>query len=81
MLVKKDKRKLRIVVDYRALNRLKKKNNAPIPRSDEMFDRLGGARVFSKLDLETGIHRIRVKLEDIENTVLKATYGQFEYLV
>ena len=45
--VKQDKGKLRRVVDYRALNRLTKKNKAPIPRSDEMFDRLGVARIFS----------------------------------
>ena len=73
--------KLRGVVDYRALNRLTKKNNAPIPRSDEIFDRLGGAKFFSKLDLKTGFHQIRVKPEDIEKTAFNTKYGQFEYLV
>ena len=79
--VKQDKGKLRGVVDYRALNRLTKKNNAPIPRSDEMLDRLGGAKSFSKLDLKTGFHQIRVKPEDIEKTAFNTKYGQFEYLV
>ena len=45
------------------------------------FDRLGGARVFSKLDLDTGFHQIRVKPEDIEKTAFNTKYGQFEYLV
>ena len=73
--------KLRGVVDYRALNRLAKKNTAPIPRSDEMFDRLGGAKSFSKLDLKTGFHQIRVKPEDIEKTAFNTKDGKFEYLV
>lgn len=78
----KDKNKaLRGVVDYRALNRITKKNNAPLLRSDEMFDRLGGARLFSKLDLKTGFHQIRVRPEDIEKTAFSTKYGQFEYLV
>ena len=78
--VKQEKGKLRGVVDYRALNRMTKKNNAPIPRSDEIFDRLEGARVFSKLDLKTGLDQIRVKPEYIEKTAFNTKYGQFEYL-
>lgn len=77
----KDKDKLRAVVDYRALNRITKRNNAPLPRPDEMFDRLAGAQYFSKLDLKTGFHQIRVKPEDIEKTAFNTKYGQFEYLV
>jgi len=77
----KEEDKLRGVVDYRALNRITKRNNAPIPRSDEMFDRLGGAKVFSRLDLKTGFHQIRMKAEDIEKTAFNTKYGQFEYLV
>jgi hypothetical protein len=72
---------LRGVVDYRALNRIKKRNNTPLPRSDEMFDRLGGAVVFSKLDLKTGFHQIQLRPEDIEKTAFNTKYGQFEYLV
>ena len=73
--------KLRGFVDYTALNRHTKKNNAPIPRSDEIFDRLGGAKSFSKLDTETGFHQIRVKPEGIEKTAFNTNYGQFEDLV
>ena len=63
------------------LNKITKNNNTPIPRSDEMFDRIGGAKVFSKLDLKTGFHQIRVKAEDVEKTAFNTEYGQFEYLV
>ena len=77
----KEPDKLRGVVDYRALNRITKKNNAPIPRTDEMFDRIGGARVFSRLDLKTGFHQIRMRQSDIEKTAFNTKYGQFEYLV
>lgn len=73
--------KLRGVIDYRGLNRITKKNNAPIPRTDEIFDRLGGARVFSKMDLKTGFHQIRVRPEDIEKTAFNTKYGQYEFLV
>jgi Reverse transcriptase (RNA-dependent DNA polymerase) len=79
--VKYGNKPIRGVVDYRALNRITKKNNAPLPRSDEMFDGLGGARVFSKLDLKTGFHQIRLKPEDVEKTAFNTKYGQFEYLV
>ena len=78
----KDKEKpLRSFVDYRAFNRITKRSNAPLPRSDEMFDRLEGAMVFSKLDLKTGFHQIRVRPDDIETTAFNTKYGQFEYLV
>ena len=74
VLVVKSKRVLRTVVDYLALNRITKKNNAPLPRTDEMFHRLGHARIFSKLDLKTGFHQIRVRPEDIEKTAFNTKY-------
>ena len=79
--VKEGNKPLRGVVDYRGLNRITKRNNAPLPRSDEMFDMLGDARVFSKMDLKTGFHQIRIKPEHIEKTAFNTKYGQFEYLV
>lgn len=77
----REKDKMRAVVDYRGLNRITKRNSTPLPRCDEMFDRLGEARYFSKMDLKTGFHQIRVRPEDIEKTAFKTKYGQFEYLV
>ena len=79
--VKEGDKPLRGVVDYRGLNRITKRNNSPLPRSDEMFDMLGEAKYFSKMDLKTGFHQIRVKTEDIEKTAFNTKYGQFEYLV
>ena len=79
--VKENGKPLRGVVDYRGLNRITKRNNAPLPRSDEMFDLLGDAKVFSKMDLKTGFHQIRVRPTDIEKTAFNTKYGQFEYLV
>jgi len=79
--VKEKDGRLRGVVDYRALNRITKKNSSPLPRSDEMFDRLGEATVFTRMDLKTGFHQIRVKPGDIEKTAFNTKYGQFEYLV
>lgn len=77
----REKNKMLAVVDYRGLNRITKWNSTPLPRCDEMFDRLGEARYFSKMDLKTGFHQIRVRQEDIEKTAFKTKYGQFEYLV
>ena len=66
--VKNQDKRLRGVADYRSLNRITKRNNAPLPTSDEMFDRLGGATVFSNHDLKTGSHQIRVRPDDIEKS-------------
>lgn len=71
----KEKDKLWAVVDYKTLNRTTKRNNAPFQRLDDMFDRLSGARNFSKLDLKTGPHLIRVRPEDVEKTAFNAKYG------
>ena len=57
--MKEKDKPLRGVVDYRKINRITKRNNAPLPRSDEMFDILGDSKVFSKMDLKTGFHQIR----------------------
>ena len=77
----KHKESLRAVLDYRALNRITKRNNYPLPRADEMLDRLGKARPFFKLDLKTGFHHIRVRVGGYRETAFNTKYGQFEYLV
>eukprot|EP00171_Calliarthron_tuberculosum_P016938 IDg16938t1 len=79
--VKTPGKALRGVVDYRGLNRITKRNRTPIPRPDEMYDQLGGSKYFSKMDLKTGFHQIRIKTEDIEKTAFNTKYGQYEYLV
>lgn len=77
----KEKDILRGVVDYRALNRITKRNNAPISCLDEIFDRFGRSRVFSKLDLKTVFHQIRFRPQDIEKTAFNINYGKSEYNV
>lgn len=64
--------------DCRALNHITKRNNAPLPRCDEMFYQLGKARFSSKLDLKTDLHQIGLPPSDMEKTVPNSKYGQFE---
>lgn len=68
------------MVDWRALNLIKKINNPLFPCIEETFDGLGEAQFLSKQDLKTGFHQIRVRQEDIEKKSLNTKYGQFEYL-
>lgn len=81
LFVRKKDGSLRLCVDYRALNRVTRKHDYPIPRIEELMDRLAGAEVFSRMDLASGYHQLRVSEEDIEKTAFKSRYGQFEYTV
>jgi hypothetical protein len=77
---KKDK-ELRLCVDYRLINAVTIKNKYPLPRIDIMFDQLEGAQVFSKIDLYSGYHQIKIHAEDIPKIAFTTRYGLFEYLV
>jgi hypothetical protein len=81
IFVKKKDQTLRMSVDYRPLNKVTIKNKYPLPRIDILFDQLTGARVFSKIDLRSGYHQIRIRPEDIPKTAFTTRYGLFEYLV
>jgi hypothetical protein len=77
---KKDK-ELHLCVDYRSLNVVTIKNKYPLPRIDILFDQLAGAQVFSKIDLRSGYHQIKICAEDIPKTAFMKRYGLYEYLV
>jgi hypothetical protein len=72
---------LHLCVDYRLLNVVTIKNKYPIPRIDIMFDQLAGAQVFSKIDLRSGYHQIKIRAEDIHRKDFSTRYGLYEYLV
>jgi hypothetical protein len=72
---------LRMCVDYRALNKAMVKNRYPLPRIDDLFDRLSGAKVFSRIDLRSGYYQIRIAEGDEEKTACRTKYGSYEFLV
>jgi hypothetical protein len=81
LFVEKKDKELRLCVDYRPLNVVTIKNKYPLPRIDIMFDQVAGAQVFSKIDLHSGYHQIKICVEDIPKTAFTTRYGLFEYLV
>ena len=72
---------IRLCVDYRRLNDVTIKNKYPLPKIEDLFDQLNGARVFSKIDLRTGYHQLKVRESDIPKTAFTSRYGLFEYTV
>ncbi|GJV44738.1 putative reverse transcriptase domain-containing protein [Tanacetum coccineum] len=69
----------RMCIDYRELNKLIVKNRYPLPRIDDLFDQLQGSSVYSKIDLRSGYHQLRVRDEDIPKTAFKTRYGHYEF--
>ena len=81
LFAKKKDKTLRLCIDYRQLNKVTIKNRYPLPRIDDLFDQLRGARVYSKIDLCTGYHQLRVRETDIPKTAFRTRYGHFEFTV
>ncbi|GJU77956.1 putative reverse transcriptase domain-containing protein [Tanacetum coccineum] len=81
LFVKKKDGSFRMCIDYRELNKLTVKNRYPLPRIDDLFDQLQGSSVYSKIDLRSGYHQLRVREEDIPKTAFRTRYGHYEFQV
>jgi hypothetical protein len=81
LLVEKKDGAKRMCVDYRDLNAVTIKNKHPLPRIEDLFDQLQGACVFSKIDLRSGYHQLKIHPEDIQKTAFTCKYGLYEYTV
>ncbi|GJX62546.1 putative reverse transcriptase domain-containing protein [Tanacetum coccineum] len=81
LFVKKKDGSFRMCIDYRELNKLTIKNRYPLPRIDDLFDQLQGSSTYSKIDLRSGYHQLRVRDEDIPKTAFKTRYGHYEFQV
>ncbi|GJZ36325.1 putative reverse transcriptase domain-containing protein [Tanacetum coccineum] len=81
LFVKKKYGSFRMCIDYRELNKLMVKNRYPLPRIDDLFDQLQGSSVYSKIDLRSGYHQLRVREEDIPKTAFRTRYDHYEFQV
>ncbi|GJV15010.1 putative reverse transcriptase domain-containing protein [Tanacetum coccineum] len=79
LFVKKKDGSFRMCIDYRELNKLTVKNRYPLPRIDDLFDQLQGSSVYSKIDLRSGYHQLRIREEDIPITAFRTRYGHYEF--
>ncbi|XP_022847556.1 uncharacterized protein LOC111370081 [Olea europaea var. sylvestris] len=81
LFVKKKDGTMRLCIDYRELNKLTIKNKYHLPRIEDLFDQLKGASVFSKIDLRSGYHQLKIKSVDILKTAFRTRYGHYEFTV
>ena len=81
LFLKKKDGILWLCINYRQLNKLTVKNKYPLPRIDDLFDQLKGASIFSKIDLRSGYHQLRIKDVDVHKTTFRTRYGHYEFLV
>lgn len=81
LFVKKKDGTMRLCIDYMQLNKVTMRNRYPLPRIDDLFDELKGAKDFSKIDLRLGYRQLRMREDDIHNMAVRTCYGHYEFLV
>nr|CAD1838542.1 unnamed protein product [Ananas comosus var. bracteatus] len=81
LFVKKKDGSLRLCVDYHELNKVTIKNKYPLPRIDNLFDQLQGSSVYSKIDLQSGYHQLKIKPEDVSKMAFRIQYGHYEFTI
>jgi hypothetical protein len=81
LFVKKKDGTLRLCIDYKQLNKVSIKKKGPLPRINDLFDQVGSAKIFSKLDLRFGYYNVRIKDQDINKTAFRTIYGHYKFVV
>jgi hypothetical protein len=81
LFVKKKDGTLRLCIDFKHVNKSIVKNKYPLPKIDDLFDQLRGAKIFSKIDLRSGYHQVRIKEEEINKTTFRTRHGHYEFVV
>ena len=81
LFVKKKDGSFGMCIDYRQLNKVTIKNKYPLPRIDDLFDQLQGSCVFSKIDLRSGYHQLKIRAMDVPKTAFQTRYGHYEFIV
>jgi hypothetical protein len=81
LFVKKKYGTLRLCIDFWQLNKVTVKNKYPLPKIDDLFDQLKDAKIFSKIDIRSGYHQVRINDEDISKTSFRTRYGHYEFTV